>query len=261
MWLNKALHTELIHRQDVRAFRLFTVLYGVLQRKMVDHLISVFKKIYVIIYYYDNYYYFLLYFPIKKALNSDTGNLQPSYNSCWHCSENEHCLFNYSRIFKRCEMTSCTPNIIINRENPQDTWDNRVWWWRLTFWITQTRRKKKIFSVTAAKLKCLWAAHLVLIWCILLICSCSLSFIWSIQPQCWGLYILYCKFVLSRKKKKKIIKAQTATRFKIKLVKEISRSIFSDWYKSNNISKVEKFYNHCWMHYIIVTLTVFTTKV
>lgn len=41
MWLNKALHTELIHRQNVRAFSLFTVLYGLLQRKMVDHLISV----------------------------------------------------------------------------------------------------------------------------------------------------------------------------------------------------------------------------
>lgn len=52
----------------------------------------------------------------------------------------------FQDFFSRCEMTSCTADIIIKWEIPADTWDNLLWQWRLTFWITQTA--KFIFSVT-----------------------------------------------------------------------------------------------------------------
>lgn len=76
-------------------------------------------------------------------------------------------------FFRRCEMTSCTTNTIIGQENPQDTQDNLVWWCKLTLRMTQTKQKqqrKKDVCVTAAKLKCLWAAHFVLIWFQLIPC-------------------------------------------------------------------------------------------
>lgn len=156
-------------------------------------------------------------------------------------------------------MTSCTLDIIINQEIPQGTWDNLVWWRRLTFWIRWTT--KLIFSVIGTlkvnmSLSNTFHTDMVN--------SAYLSLLFILYPIHIAPGLGFKRLHISRLHCSDW-KNRTATG--LKWGKSVDcRYIWGRKgfqivrCKTSKISQVKKFYNHCWLQNIIVKMTAFTAN-